>query len=49
LGKNFVSEFESYKINSKNQDFIYPTGESGKSFKPYQQINSNKIEKRGQE
>ena len=44
LGKNFVSEFESYKINSKNQDFIYPTGESGKSFKPYQQINSSKIE-----
>ena len=26
LDKNFVSEFEFYKLNSKHQDFNYPSG-----------------------
>ena len=49
LGKNFLNEFDSYKVNFKNQDFIYPSGESGKSFKENQQIDSSKIAKRGQD
>ncbi len=49
LGKNSVNEFESYKVNFKNQDFIYPFGVSEKSFKENQQIYSSKIAKRGQD